>query len=92
MTATLFPILELYDSRFINSWVDIHIMDYYSFAVLNIAQQLLYQIFYMSYMTLCLCFSIDLYQTIKNPLYPAKKRMTFYFLSSLMSNLVLFLV
>jgi len=65
-------------------------VNYYSFAVLMVVNYFLYETFYLCYLLLCVCFSWDLYQTIKNPLYPAKKRMMWYMIFTTLSIIILF--
>ena len=50
----------------------------------------MYEFFLMMYLFLCVCFSWDLWQTIKNPLYPANKRLRWYILYSILMVFVLF--
>lgn len=60
-------------------WTD-SMLDYYCFFILQIFNFFIYEFFYISYLTLGSCFALDLYQTIKNPLYPPQKRLVWYLL------------
>jgi hypothetical protein len=53
---------------------------------------ILYEFFLFMYLLLCVCFSWDLYQTIKNPLYPAEKRLKIYIIASILITFGLFCV
>jgi hypothetical protein len=70
--------------------MDIQEAEYFAFTTQIIGHYLLYEIFLMMYLFLCVCFSWDLWQTIKNPLYPANKRLRWYILTSILLMLVLF--
>jgi hypothetical protein len=65
-------------------------LEYYMFALQIVIHYLLYEFFLMMYLSLCVCFSWDLYQTIKNPLYPANKRLRWYILTSVLLIFSLF--
>lgn len=67
-------------------------VEYYIFALQIIFHYLIYEFFMMMYLMLCVCISWDLYQTIKNPLYPANKRLRWYVLSSVLTILALFVL
>jgi hypothetical protein len=63
---------------------------YYAFATQIVAHYVIYEFFMMMYLFLCVCFSWDLYQTIKNPLYPPNKRLRWYIITSVLLTLGLF--
>jgi hypothetical protein len=50
----------------------------YSFLVMQVLHVVEQQLFYQLYIYLCICYTYDLHLTIKNPLYPAGKRMKLY--------------
>jgi len=64
--------------------------DFIAFELLGGSNFLIYETFYVSYLVLCLCYAYDLALTIKNPLYPAKKRLRWYIVWVVLSLLVLF--
>ena len=66
--------------------------EYYIFATQIVFHYLMYEFFMMMYLMLCVCISWDLYQTIKNPLYPANKRLRWYIITSVVLILALFAV
>jgi hypothetical protein len=51
--------------------------------------RVVYRSFFMSYLVLTICYTYDLYLFLKNPLYPAKKRMRIYTASVLISIILL---
>ena len=66
--------------------------EYYIFAFQIVLHYLMYEFFMMMYLFLCVCISWDLYQTIKNPLYPANKRLRWYIITSVVLILGLFVL
>jgi len=65
------------------------IRQFQTFEIIGVANFLIYEVFYTSYLILCICYSYDLYLTIKNPLYPAKKRLRWYFVWVAISIIIL---
>jgi len=66
-------------SAFIHTGSTTH-NEYLAYKLLINVSTIMFRSFYIIYIVLCLCYSYDLYLTIKNPLYPAKKRMRWYFI------------
>lgn len=64
-------------------------VDYFSFEFVIGMNRVVYRSFFMSYLVLTICYTYDLYLTIKNPLYPAKKRIRFYFAWVIISIILL---
>jgi len=58
--------------------IDAAQIDYFSFEFVIGANQFVYRSFFIAYLVLTICYTYDLFLTIKNPLYPSSKRMRLY--------------
>lgn len=67
-------------------------IDYYVFAGMTTCQKYLREIYFLGFITLCICFSIDLLSTISNPLKSPDKRMKIYHIGVIVNIVGVFFI